>query len=165
LDRASGYEPAANSIQVVAPVVLTRNGPSLACSKVAPKVSLRKHLAESGETARQRGHIIYCSAPCPYEFSITYAQILVDRRSSGHSGTPCEPTKVDPIIPCPRMKAYVFCLSILSLVLKTSARQRILHVWVVRSREDSSAMLLQKSLHNAMRQKMPPAIRRDGNIS
>jgi hypothetical protein len=37
LDRASGYEPAANSIQVVVLVALTSSEPSLACSKVAPK--------------------------------------------------------------------------------------------------------------------------------
>ena len=39
LDRASGYEADANSIQVVATVALTRNWPSLACSKVAPKLA------------------------------------------------------------------------------------------------------------------------------
>src|ERR1035438_2653839 len=36
LDRASGYEPAANSIQVVASVTLTSSEPSFCCSKVAP---------------------------------------------------------------------------------------------------------------------------------
>jgi hypothetical protein len=37
LDRASGYEPVAKSIQVVVSVALTGFGPSLACSKVAPE--------------------------------------------------------------------------------------------------------------------------------
>src|ERR1700730_4792027 len=48
---------------------------------------------------------------------------------------------------------------------KASARQSILHVCVVRSRENSATMLLQKSFHNAMRQMMPPMISRDSNIS
>jgi hypothetical protein len=36
LDRASAFEAAANSIQVVASVTLMNSEPSLACSKVAP---------------------------------------------------------------------------------------------------------------------------------
>jgi hypothetical protein len=44
LDRASGYEVDANSIQVVATVALTSSEPSLACSKVAPKIMAKTWL-------------------------------------------------------------------------------------------------------------------------
>jgi hypothetical protein len=40
LDRASGFERAANSIQVVVLVALTSSEPSLACSKVDPNCTL-----------------------------------------------------------------------------------------------------------------------------